>query len=119
MAFADPQVLTIATVATNLPKIASLPTASKFATPDGTRTLSTSQQNTGKKSRALARLDTSKISTDVFDVKVKLDFGLYLVSQKPTVGFTEAELLAEWTMFRSWLEANSNANLKKLFGGES
>ncbi len=124
MAFADPQSLTIATVATSFPKTVTEPHRSVFRGPDGTRLLTTSQSGAGLNGvkgtlSSLMRLDTTKINTDVFDIKTAIGLDLHLVVKRPVVGFTETEFLAEWVTFNAWLTAGGNAVLKKAWAGES
>lgn len=118
MAFADPQSVTINTVAETLPRVAdSAPGASFYMKADGSVELRISHTN-GRRNRRLAGLKVTKFSPDPFvpTQNVKLTHSVHVVSDEPLAGFTLAEKRDTLKALRVWL---TDANIDKLLGGEA
>ncbi|DAD50495.1 TPA_asm: coat protein [ssRNA phage Gerhypos.4_6] len=120
MSFTDPQTVTITGVTTPLPRVSVGDNESVYQSADGLIVMSASH-NYGKRTRRLLRLDTSKISPDVFEPaeNVKQSMSCYIVFDLPPAGYTNAEALAVYTGFKTQFTATSDALISKLLGGES
>jgi len=120
MAFADPQSVTIATVANPLPRISSGVNNGAFASADGTVKLSVSHTY-GKRTRRMIRLDTSKIAADPFTVgqSNQVSMSVYLVVDVPKQGYTLTEQSNLVKALTDYLSASSNARTTQLLGGEN
>ncbi|DAD51732.1 TPA_asm: coat protein [ssRNA phage Zoerhiza.4_17] len=120
MSFTDPQTVTISGVTTPLPRVSVGENKSEYLSGDGTITL-TASHDYGKRIRRMVRIDTSKISADVFEPSenVKQSMSCYMLFDLPTVGYTPAEALAVFSGLIAQLTASSNALVTKLLGGES
>jgi hypothetical protein len=117
MAFADPQSVTVNSVAQSLPRTASEASSSIYTKDDGSYQLSISHEN-GRRTRRLVKLRSTKFSPDPFlptqNQKVYLD--AHLVVNVPPAGYTIAEQKQVVDALVVWL---SSANITKLLGGES
>lgn len=122
MAFADPQSVTIATVANPLPRIGSGQNTGTFSKADGTVKLSVSHQY-GKRTRRQARLDFSKIAPDplISSTNIKYSMSAYVVVDVPVTGFTIDEQKTIVDALSAWLATGAGAaNITtKLLGGEN
>lgn len=120
MAFADPQTVTIATVATALPRTSSGTNAGAFTSPDGTVKLTVSSSY-GKRNRRTIRLDFSKIAADPFVAgqNNQVSMSAYIVVDVPKQGFTLSDETANAKALIDYLSASSNARLTQLLGGEN
>jgi hypothetical protein len=118
MAFADPQSVTISTVAQSLARVSQDPQG-VFLKDDGLVKLTIGQTN-GKRFRRLIRLDHSKIAADplISSQNIKYSMGVYLVFDLPLTGYTVAEAKAVSDGFIAYLSASSGAVVTKLLGGE-
>jgi len=120
MSFADPQTVTISAVTTSLPRVASGRYSADYVSSDGLITMKASSSY-GNRTRQVLRLDTKKISADVYlpDRNVERSMSCYLVFDRPPVGYTNAEALAVYTGFKTQFTASSDLLITKLLGGES
>lgn len=120
MSFTDPQSITISGVTTSLPRVSVGDDKSEYSSADGLIQLSASHQY-GKRTRRMLRIDTSKLSPDVYvaDENVKRSMSTYIVFDLPEEGYTIAEALAVYTGFNTLYTATSHAMITKLLGGES
>ena len=120
MAFADPQSITINSVAISLPRVPGGPNGGSFASSDGTVVESISHTY-GKRTRRSLRFDQSKIAADplISAQNIKYSMSAYLVVDLPPTGFTvaEAKLLLDGMM--AYLTASSGAKLTQFLGGEA
>jgi len=121
MSMPDPQTVTISAVTTPLPRVSVTKDGSVYQSGDGTIRLTFSHQYGKGRARRMVRIDTSKISDDMFrdDVNVALKTSCHVVFDVPDTGYTPAEILALWTGFKTQLTASSDAIITKLLGGES
>lgn len=120
MAFADPQTITINSVAQTLPRVSVDTNASFYAKDDGTVKLTASHQY-GKRKRSLLRVDFSKTAADPLGPSVNQVYSMsvQLVVDRPLVGFTVAEQKQITDAVAAWLQASSGANSTKFLGGEN
>jgi len=120
MAFADPQTVTINSIAIPLPRVSSGNGSGAFQSADGD-TLVDIRNSYGKRIRRTARITTKKISADPLTPSnnVPVTASFYVVADVPVQGYTAAEMKDIATGFMTWLTASSGANLTKLFGGEA
>lgn len=116
--FADPQSVTINSVATSLPRVSVGSGTATYRAADGTVEMRISHQTTGKsRSRRMVRLDKTVIAADpLTSENASQKAGIYLVVDEPLFGFTDAELDYLVDALILWL---SSANIAKLLGGES
>lgn len=120
MSFADPQSITISSVATSLPRTSVGQDKATYTSGDGLISLEASSQY-AKRTRRVIRLDHSKITADPFrpTENVKVGTSMYLVFDVPPAGYTAAEIKAIYDGFKGSLAASSDTLITKLLGGES
>jgi len=120
MAFADPQSVTINSIAVSLPRVGSGINAGTFQSNDGLVKLS-AQHAYGKRQRRTVRIDHQKIAPDplVSAQNVLRSMSCYLVVDVPLQGYSVAEEKQVIDGFIAWLNASSGAAITKLLGGES
>lgn len=120
MSFADPQSVTISGVTTSLPRVSSPENTGRFRSADGSIVQAVSTAY-GRRTRHTIRLDTTKVAADVFlpSTNVSHSMSVYLVVDRPTVGFTNAEAKAVADGLVTVLTASSGAKLLQLLGGEN
>nr|QDH86918.1 MAG: hypothetical protein H4Bulk462434_000003 [Leviviridae sp.] len=117
---ADPQSVTINSVANSLPAIARGVNNSAYQKDDGTVKLSISHQY-GKRTRRTARLDFSKIVADplVTTQNQKVSMSAYLVVDHPITGLTNTEQKQIVDALTAYLTASTGANVTAILGGQS
>jgi hypothetical protein len=120
MAFADPQSITVNSVAISLPRTGLDPVGS-FASADGTMVETIAHTNSkNNRVRRQLRFDYSKIAADplISAQNIKYSMSAYLVVDVPVTGFTvaEAKLLLDGMM--TYLTASSGSKLTQFLGGE-
>lgn len=121
MALADPQTVTISSVAIPLPRVSVDDSESEYLSSDGLVKLTVSHSY-GKRTRRLIRIDHSKLAPDAFrpSENVKVGIGVYTVFDLPqSGGYTAAEVLAVYAGYKAMLAASSDALITKALGGES
>lgn len=124
MSFTDPQAVTFAAPISlgpiSLPRVNSGNGSSVYQAADGYTKL-TASSNYGRRTRQLLRLDYTKISADLFqpDTNVQKNMACYIVFDRPSVGFTNAEALAVYGGLKGAMTASSDLLITKLLGGES
>jgi len=120
MALSDPQSVTISGSAISLPRVSTGENKSIYTSSDGAVDLTLSSTY-GNRVRRVARLDHSKFTADPFipaDNR-EVSMSCYLVFDSPTVGYTNAELKANYVGFNTLYTASTHALIDKLLGGES
>lgn len=116
MAFADPQTVTIATVAQTLNLIEIDKTKSVYVTADGIYKFTISHQLSGKRTRHLVRIDKVAVAADPLSaINSSVNLGMYLVIDEPPFGFTDAQIWDVVAGFIAWL---TNANVLKVLGSQ-
>lgn len=95
---------------------------SEYVTADGLNALTAStQQLANGRLRHLVRIDTSKLTTNIYEEskKQKVSMSTYLVVDRPENGFTVAEAKKLVEGLVGFLSASTYANTTKVLGGES
>jgi hypothetical protein len=119
VAFADPQSVTINSVAQSLPRISSGVNTGTFQKDDSTVKLAVNHQY-GTRTRRQIRLDHKKIAPDLFlDANVEYSMSAYLVIDVPKVGYTIAEQKQIVDALTAYLTASTGAKVTQLLGGEN
>lgn len=120
MSLTDPSSVTISGVTTSLPRTSVDEDRSEYTSADALIQLIASHDY-GKRTRRMARLDVSKLTSDPFKPaeNVKVGMSVYTVFDLPPAGFTNAEALAVWVGYNTLLTASTNAVVSKILGGES
>jgi len=120
MSFADPQSVTINTVANSLPRVSTNGSATSFQKDDGTVKLSVASSY-GRRTRRTARIDHQKNAPDpLFPAQNKpYSMSIYVVADVPSVGYTVVEQKQIVDALTAWLTATSGSNVTKLLGGEN
>lgn len=120
MAFSDPQSITVSGNAKSLARTGSGNGTGVFQTSDGVYTLSISNTY-GKRNRRTARLTSKGFSTDPLTPSnnVPVSGSFYVVADFPVQGISVADQEGLAAALAVWLTASTNANLKKLLGGEA
>lgn len=124
MSFTEPLSVTIAPAsAVLLPRINSgKENASEYVSADSNLHVEASHQYGTKRTRRMLRLDVAKVAPDAFRPaeNVKVTMGIYMVFDVPQAGgFTNTEILAAYTGYKTLITASSDALITKLIGGES
>lgn len=119
MAYADPQSVTVNSVAQSLKRTSFGTNSGVFKTNDGNYTLTASHQY-GKRTRRALKLDNRKIAADplVSAQNILYSAGITLVVDLPVTGYTVAELKLIVDGFLVYLAASSGAAVTSLLGGE-
>lgn len=121
MAFADPQSVTISGTPTSLARTGSGIGAGTFGSNDGAIALDIRHSYGKARNRRTIGFAHKKYAADPLrptDNK-PVNAGIRLVVDEPIQGYTPAELEALVVGFVTSLTAGTNANLKKLLGGEA
>jgi hypothetical protein len=120
MALADPQSITINSVAHSLARTSSGNNAGSFSSNDGLVQESVSHQY-GKRTRHLFRVDHSKVAPDPFvpAQNAKYSMSSYIVVDVPATGYTVAEQKQVIDGLIAQLSATSGALITKILGGEN
>lgn len=115
---ADPQSVTINTVAKSLPRTGAGIDLGQFRTVDGIYQLNVSHAY-GKRVRRTARLDYKVIDADVMDSSLNVPYSasVYMVADVPLVGISRADQGHLAIGFVDWLTATGYTNLGKLLDG--
>jgi hypothetical protein len=122
MAFADPQSVTINSVANSLPRVSSGANTGSFAKDDGTVKMTVSHQY-GKRTRRTIRIDHRKTVSDplVPAQNTVASMSTYVVVDLPGVtgmySITEAKQIVDALV--AYLTASTGARVTQLLGGEN
>jgi len=120
MAYSDPQTLTVSGNAKSLARTGSGIGNGVFQTSDGEYTL-TILHTYGKRNRRAVRFQVKGFSSDPLtpsnNVPVTGQFSV--TTDFPVQGIPVADQEALGAALATWLTASTNANLKKLLGGEA
>jgi len=120
MSYSDPQSLTISGSAVSLPRVSAGAGSGAFQSSDGAVLLDV--RNTyGKRIRRTARVTTKKFASDPLNPSqnIPVSGSFYVVADFPLQGIPVADQEALAASLAAWLTASTNANLKKLLGGEA
>lgn len=116
---ADPQSITIDGVTKTLPRILTGTQEGRFA--DANTSISVESTSKNGRVRTVARLHAVKVTSDplVSTTNILVDDSIALTFNRPTSGFSDADVLAQVKGFIAWLSASTDANLKKIIAGEN
>jgi len=120
MSYADPQSVTINSVATSLPRTGAGDSSGSFQAADGSIQLKVSHVY-GRRTRREVRLIQTKTSTDplIPSQNVVSSMSVYLVVDVPKNGFSVTEEKYIVDALTGYLAASSGAKVTQLLGGES
>lgn len=120
MSYADPQSVTINSVATSLPRNGASLDQGIFRSADGLVELKVTHTN-GRRNRHEIRLSLTKTAADslIPSQNVVLSMSTYLVVDVPKNGFSVAEQKYLVDALSGYLAASSGAKVTQLLGGES
>jgi hypothetical protein len=122
MAFNDPLSIDIGAGATALARIESstAKSPSVYMSADGTIKVS-AQSTYARRTRQVLRLDTNKVTPDPFipSNSVKVAQSIYIVFDRPAVGYDNVQELAVFNGFRNMMGIAGDSLIKKLLAGES
>lgn len=117
---ADPQSLTLSQGAKTAARVLTGTTRGRFVAPDGTATLEVETDGTANRQRTIVRVVDQKVAADPLTaVMQKVSASATLTINRPLATFTEAEIVSLVAGLTTWLTAGTNANLKKVIGGEN
>jgi len=113
---ADPQSVTINSVATSLPRTSAGPTQNVYTDATGVTSMTTKQNITASRFRREVRLSQHKVVADpISGLNKDLGLSVYLVVDEPKSGFSDAEIGYLIDALKTWA---SSANYNKVLGGE-
>jgi hypothetical protein len=120
MSFADPQSITINSIANSLPRIASGVNSGVFQKDDGNVRLSVSHSY-GNRTRRTMRVDHRKIAADplISAQNIQYSMSVYVVTDLPVTGYTVSEAQEVIDGFTAYLTASSGAKVTQWLGGEN
>jgi hypothetical protein len=118
--FADPQSVTVLTVAQSLKRVSTGENSAVYQEPDNNYQLSVSHQYGKRTSRAL-RLRNRKVAADPFISGISKEYSqtISFVLNTDPIGFTIAEVVGDLVGLADYVKANSNAIATAWAGGES
>jgi peroxiredoxin family protein len=122
MALTDPaKFKEVAGTEVTAPRISTGDKVSVYETSDGLNKLTISTQEINGRLRHLCRVDTSKLTTNIYEESKKqsVTTSVYLVIDRPENGFTVAECVKQIEGLFGFLSATSYANATKILGRES
>jgi hypothetical protein len=113
---ADPQSVTINSVATSLPKTSGGQTVNVYTSADGNTSMTTKQNVTASRFRREVRLSQKKIAADpISALNVEKGVSVYLVIDEPRAGFSDTEIGYLIDALKAWA---TSTNYNKVLGGE-
>jgi len=120
MSFADPQSVTVNSIAVSLPRTSAGAGTSTYSSADGLYQMTVSHAY-GKRARRTIRLTQSKISADpiVPAQNLRSSMSVYMVVDVPNTGYTVAEEKYVVDALVAYLTASSGAQVTKILGGEN
>lgn len=119
MALSDPQSVTINGTAFSLARVISLEGKSQYNSADGNTRLVVLQSN-GKRKRTAIRLEQTKVASDpLTSINAYADDAVYLMIDRPLVGFSVDEIVKQVTALVALISASSYGLVTRVLGGES
>lgn len=120
MALADPQTVTISTVAHPLARTGSGMDSSQYTSPEGDIVMSVSHAYNAR-TRRVVRLAHSKLVADAYNPTLNKTstMSVYQVWDVPKLGYTIVEQKAVHDAFAALLAASSGAVVTQILGGVS
>jgi len=115
--FADPQIVTVNSVAQSMPRVSSDGKSSIYQKADQTFTLKISHTESGDRSRSMARIDQRAIVADPLTAENDYQvLSFYCVIDRPNYGFSQTQVDQLIAGLKTWLDTTASG---KLFGKES
>lgn len=115
--FADPQSLTVAGVAKSMPRVSNNGYTSIYQKDDETYKFTISHSTSNGRVRTMVRVDRREIVADPLTAVNDYEtLGIYLVIDRPEVGFSATQINDVVAAMETWFDATS---VGKLFGKES
>ncbi len=115
--FSDPQTLTVATVAKVMPRVSTNGFSSVYQKDDGTYKFTISHATSNGRVRSMVRIDRREIVPDpLTSINDYENLGIYLVVDRPEVGFSSTQVNDVIAAFKTWLDSTA---VGKVFGKES
>ena len=115
--FADPQSITVNSVAQSCPRVIAGDLNCTYKEATGAFQLRISHQETSKRIRRMVRIDQKKVAADPLTaVNAYQTAGVYVVVDEPVTGFSDTELEYLVTALKNWLTAG---NIAKVLASES
>lgn len=119
MALTDPQSITISGTTYTLARLTPSAGRTEYVNADGTVKLVVLQSN-GKRKRSAIRVEFTKVAADPLTaVNSYVTSSIYLMVDRPQVGFTGADLVAYATGLITLVSGSSYALLSRVTAGES
>jgi len=116
MALADPQSITVDSVAQSLALIKADGLKSEYATADEVYRFTVSHQESGKRTRRMVRVDKRVVAADpLSSVNEYKSLGIYLVIDEPEFGFADDAIYDVCAGLLGWL---SEANVLKVLASQ-
>jgi hypothetical protein len=115
---ADPQTVTINSVANTLAATSRGVNVSEYTKADGGLKLSI-RHTLGTRNRRVIRIDSSKIVPDLNSINREVSMSTYLVMDTPKIGYTVAEAKLVVDGLLAFLTASSGASVSAVLGGQS
>nr|UJQ85730.1 MAG: hypothetical protein 2 [Leviviridae sp.] len=113
---ADPQSVTINSVATSLPRTSMGTSQNVYTSVDGLTSMTTRQNKTAERFRREVRLSQQKVAADpISTLNKQIGTSVYLVVDEPRWGFTDTEIGYLIDALKAWL---TSTNYNKVLGGE-
>jgi len=115
--FADPQVITVNSVAKSMPRIDSDGTTAIYQTADEAFKMTISHQRSAKRIRTVVRVDQRVVAADpLTSVNAYQTLTDYHVIDRPLTGFTSTQVAQQVAALNAWLDSTA---IGKLYGQES
>jgi len=116
MALADPQTLTVNTVAKTLNRISTLGAKSEYATADEEFKFIVSHQESKGRTRRMIRVNQRVVAADpLTSTNEWKELGVYLVMDEPEYGFSDTEIDYVVQALTAWL---TTTNVGKVCGSQ-
>lgn len=117
----ETQSITLSQGAKTAPRFLTGTTRGRFASADGLAVIEVETKATSAlRRRSIARVEDHKQAADpLTGITNRSQVGVTLIINRPLGSFTEDEVLATTKGFIAWLTAGTDANLKKIIGGEN
>lgn len=118
MAYADPQSITVNSVAKSMPRVSSGESQSVYKTADDVFKMRISHQTAKSRIRRMVRIDQTIVAADPLSAENSYQTaGIYVVVDEPAFGFDDTTLGYLVTALKDWLIAGTNT--AKLLGSET
>lgn len=115
--FADPQSVTINSVAQSMPRVSTSGTTTIYQKSDESYKMTLSHQKANKRIRSMARIDRRDVVADPLTSENDYEtLSVYTVIDRPEVGFSSTVVDQVVQGFKTWMDSTA---VGKLYGQES